>query len=518
MHGIIKGTKKVMFHRVTYLLIAFLLQIALIIGVLLSFQAYFVIFYGLSILLSIAVVVWVINKHIHPEYKLVWVIPILLFPIFGGLFYLLIAQNRVSRNARRKMGHLMEQSNEVLPKNEDILKILDDNNRDAANQIRYIRDFGNYPPYQNTKTLYLPTGEEKFEKLVEELKKAEKFIFLEYFIIAEGKLWNKILDVLKQKVKENVDVRIIYDDVGCMLTLPKNYHLTLEAMGIKTCVFNPVIPVISSLHNNRDHRKIAVIDGKVGFTGGINIGDEYINEYEKHGHWKDSAIMIEGAGVWSFTVMFLSLWDYLRDEVEDFLPFQYEFSAVQLQNLQKSPGIVQPFFDSPLDGETVGENVYLNLITKAKKSIYITTPYLILDHGMLTALTSAAKSGVDVRIITPHIPDKWYVHKVTRSYFGMLINSGVKIYEYTPGFIHSKTFLVDQEYGVVGTINMDYRSLYLHFECGVWMYEVASLADMKKDFFGTLDKCHQINFQDVTGASWVRVLGRSVLRLFAPWM
>ena len=518
MYGIIKKIKKILFHRVSYLLIAFILQAALIVGVLLGFQAYFVVFYGFSILLSIAVVIWVINKHIHPEYKLVWVIPILLFPIFGGLFYLLIAQNRISRNARRKMGHLLELSNEVLPKNEDIIKDLVDHNPDAANQMRYIKDFGNYPPYKRTKTRYLATGEEKFEKLMEELKKAEKFIFLEYFIIAEGKLWAEILEVLKQKVKEGVDVRMIYDDVGCMLTLPKNYHLILEAMGIKTCVFNPVIPVISSLHNNRDHRKIAVIDGRAAFTGGVNIGDEYINEYEKHGHWKDSAILIEGEGVWSFTVMFLSLWDYLRDEVEDFLSFRKEHTKEELKELENEPGIVQPFFDSPLDGETVGENVYLNLITKAKKSIYITTPYLILDHGMLTALTSAAKSGLDVRVITPHIPDKWYVHKVTRSYYGVLINSGVKIYEYTPGFIHSKTFLVDQEYGVVGTINMDYRSLYLHFECGVWMHEVASLEDMKTDFFDTLNKCHRINFQDVSGASWPRVLGRSVLRLFAPWM
>jgi len=518
MYGIIKGIKKIMFHRMTYLLIAFLLQIALIIGVLMGFQSYFVVFYGLSILLSISVVVWVINKNIHPEYKLVWVIPILLFPIFGGLFYILIAQNRISRNARRKMGHLMELSNEALPKNQEIITNLDEWNLNAANQIRYIKNFGFYPPYKNSKIHYLPTGEKNFEKLVEELKKAEKFIFLEYFIIAEGKLWSKILGILKQKVKESVDVRIIYDDVGCMLTLPKNYHRELEDMGIKTCVFNPVIPVISSLHNNRDHRKIAVIDGKVGFTGGINIGDEYINQYEKFGHWKDSGIMIEGEGVWSFTVMFLSLWDYLRDEVEDFLPFKYEFTTDQLQHLEKSPGVVQPFFDSPLDGETVGENVYLNLITKAKKSIYITTPYLILDHGMLTAITSAAKSGVDVRIITPNIPDKWYVHKVTRSYYGMLIESGVKMYEYTPGFIHSKTFLVDQEYGVVGTINLDYRSLYLHFECGVWMHEVDSLMDMKTDFFDTLKKSHEIEFQDVAGGSWLRILGRSILRLFSPWM
>lgn len=515
MYGVLKAVKKVMFHRVTYLLVAFLLQVALILGVLWGFQAYFVVFYGLSILLSIAVVIWVINKNIHPEYKLVWVIPILLFPIFGGLFYLMMAQNRVSRNARRKMGYLMGKSGEVLPKNKEIPKELEGLNRDAANQIRYINDYGLYPPYRNTKTRYLATGEEKFKILIEKLREADSFIFLEYFIIAEGKLWKELLAVLKQKVAEGVEVRVIYDDVGCMLTLPKKYNETLEAMGIKTCVFNPVIPVLSSLHNNRDHRKIAVIDGKFAFTGGINIGDEYINEYEKHGHWKDSAIMIEGEGVWSFTVMFLTLWDYLRKEEEDFLHFKYQSSD---NEVEEAPGVVQPFFDSPLDGETVGENVYLNLITKAKDSIYITTPYLILDHGMLTALTSAAKSGVDVRIITPYVPDKWYVHKVTRSYYGMLINSGVKIYEYTPGFIHSKTFLVDNEYGVVGTINMDYRSLYLHFECGVWMYRVSSLEDMKFDFFETLKKCHQIGFKELSGSSWPRVLGRSVLRLFSPWM
>lgn len=510
--------RKIIFHRVIYLMTAFILQIVILTWVLLRFQNYFYVFYGVSILLSILVVIWIINKHIHPEYKLVWVIPILLFPIFGGLYYLLIAQNRLSRKARRRMGDLMEKAARSLPKNEGIVHMEEAESKDAANQMRYIRDYGYYPPYEKTKTTYLPSGEKKFQHLTGEMKKAERFIFLEYFIIKEGKLWDEILEILKDKVKDGVDVRIIYDDVGCIMSLPRDYDQDLEDMGIKTCVFNPVFPVISSLHNNRDHRKIAVIDGRVGFTGGINIGDEYVNLYEKHGHWKDAAIKLEGEGVWSLTVMFLSLWDYLRYEEEDFTFFKGTFTDEEHLKLVEAPGVVQPFSDSPLDGETVGENVYLNLITKAKKSIYITTPYLIFDHGMLTALTSAAKSGVDVRVITPHMPDKWYVHKVTRSYYGVLIHSGVKIFEYTPGFIHSKTFLVDDEYGAVGTINMDYRSLYLNFECGVWMYRVDSLSEMKKDFFETLEKSHEITFMDVKAVSFIRRVGRSILRLFAPWL
>ena len=385
---------------------------------------------------------------------------------------------------------------------------------DAANQSRYISHCAYCPPYQNTTTEYLPLGEVKFERMVEELKKAKHYIFLEYFIIQEGKMWNTILDILRQKAAEGVDVRVIYDDMGCIMILPTGYDRTLEQMGIKCRIFNPFVPILSSRFNTRDHRKICVIDGNVGFTGGINLADEYINAYEKHGHWKDTSILLKGEAVFNLTVMFLSMWDYL-DGTTGKTDYSRYYPTVWDENAK---GYVQPFADNPLDDEAVGETVYLNLINKAKRYVYITTPYLILSSEMLTALTSAAKCGVDVRIITPHIPDKWYVHAVSRSHYQPLIEAGVKIYEYTPGFIHAKTFVVDDDYAVVGTINLDYRSLYLHFECAVWMYQTPSVAQVRDDFFKTQQISQEITLEECRSLSFPRRLGRSVLRVFAPLM
>ena len=290
-------------------------------------------------------------------------------------------------------------------------------------------------------------------------------------------MWNNILEVLKQKVEEGIEVRIIYDDFGCIMTLPNHYNKILEKEGIKTAVFNPFVPNLKSKFNNRDHRKIAVIDGHIAFTGGINLADEYIGEKVRFGHWKDNGIMLEGEAVWNFTVMFLSMWDFIKEENEDYEKYHsnYEYET-------SSDGFVIPYSDSPWDNEAVGETVYLNLIAKANRYIYITTPYLVLDNEMITALSTAAKRGVDVRIITPGIPDKKLVNEVTKAYYDVLLKNGVKIYEYTKGFIHEKIFVVDDEYATIGTINLDYRSLYLHFECGVWLYDCSVIFTIKKDF------------------------------------
>lgn len=348
---------------------------------------------------------------------------------------------------------------------------------------------------------------------MEELKKAKHFIFLEYFIIEEGIMWNTILDILKQKAKEGIDVRVIYDDVGCVMKLPYKYGKQLEKYNIKCRVFNPFVPLFTNRLNNRDHRKIAIIDGYVGFMGGINLADEYINAYEKYGHWKDASILIKGEAVFNLTVMFLSMWDFINNSEDDYLKYKPEnfTSERYLTN-----GYVQPFDDSPLVNEPIGETVYLNLINKAKKYIYINTPYLIIDNEMATALKIAAKSGIDVRIVTPHIPDKWFVHAVTRSYYHSFIKDNIKIYEYSPGFMHSKTFVVDDEYAVIGSINLDFRSLYLHFECGAWLYKTDSVLKLKEDFLNTLDLCQQINISDCENIKWPVKFGRLVLRLFSP--
>ena len=500
-------------QRVVITALLIVLQALLLFGFIWKLDNYFVYFYAGSVLLSLLITLGIINSKSNPAYKIAWLIPILLFPVFGGLVYLLFGSDRTGRYLRKKLQGIGTEMDNVIGEAHR-RSGAEQLPPDAANQSRYISHCAYCPPYQNTTTEYLPLGEVKFERMVEELKKAKHYIFLEYFIIQEGKMWNTILDILRQKAAEGVDVRVIYDDMGCIMILPTGYDKTLEQMGIKCRIFNPFVPILSSRFNTRDHRKICVIDGNVGFTGGINLADEYINAYEKHGHWKDTSILLKGEAVFNLTVMFLSMWDYL-DSTTGKTDYSRYYPTVWDENAK---GYVQPFADNPLDDEAVGETVYLNLINKAKRYVYITTPYLILSSEMLTALTSAAKCGVDVRIITPHVPDKWYVHAVSRSHYQPLIEAGVKIYEYTPGFIHAKTFVVDDDYAVVGTINLDYRSLYLHFECAVWMYQTPSVAQVRDDFFKTQQISQEITLEECRSLSFPRRLGRSVLRVFAPLM
>lgn len=474
-------------QRVILLVSSFILQIGVISFFLLKYSESFFDFYLASLTLSIIIVFIIINNKSNPSYKIAWIVPVMIFPIFGGLFYLLYGGNKLSTREKLKMVIQNIEMTNSLKQDDEIIKKIGDKSIYAKNQSEYILNYAKCPVYNNTETTYFKIGEEKFEALLRELKKAEKFIFLEYFIIQEGKMFNSILEILEEKAKQGVDVRLIYDDVGCIVTLPHNYKNTLEAKGIKCRVFNPIKPFFTRRLNNRDHRKIVVIDGDVGFTGGINLADEYINEYEKHGYWKDAGIMLKGDAVWNLTVMFLSMWDYIDNKEEDYIKFK-----PSKNKYYNSKGYVQPFDDSPLINEPIGETVYLNLINKAKDYIYINTPYLIIDNEMATALKIAAKSGVDIKIVTPYIPDKKFVHAVTKSYYESFIKDGIEIYEFTPGFMHAKTFVVDDEYGVVGSINLDFRSLYLHYECGVWLYKTESIKSMKDDYLETLKRCHKV--------------------------
>ena len=499
-------------QRVVLTALLIVLQALLLFGIFWKLNNYFVYFYAASVLLSLLLTLRIINNKSNPAFKIAWLIPILLFPVLGGLVYLVFGSDRTGKYIRNKMGRIEKEMQDGISKANERSGI-EKMPPDVVNQSHYISNSAHCPPYKNTTVEYLPMGEVKFERMVQELKKAKRYIFIEYFIIQEGTMWNTILDVLEEKAKEGVDVRVIYDDMGCILTLPTGYEKTLREKGIQCQIFNPFIPILSSHFNTRDHRKICVIDGNVGFTGGINLADEYINGYEKHGHWKDTAILLKGEAVFSLTTMFLSMWDYLiKKEGEDYAAY---YPDSWDENAQ---GIVQPFADNPLDDEAVGETVYLNLINKAKRYVYITTPYLILSNEMVTAMNTAAKSGVDVRIITPHVPDKWYVHAVSRSYYEMLVEAGVKIYEYTPGFVHAKTFVVDDEYAVVGTINLDYRSLYLHFECAAWMYKASCVTDVRDDFLKTQQMSQEITLEECRNISIPRRLGRSVLRVLAPLM
>ncbi len=510
-----KYISKILFSRAAVIVTALLLQLALILGVILKSQQYFVLFYVVSLVISLSAVLLIVNNNVNPAYKIAWIVPILIFPVFGGFFYFYFGGNRLDKKTKQKTSFLEGKIRETLKPSRSVSEELAGLSETASKQSAYIQDYSFFPAYRDTCSEYLPTGELKFERLKEALRNAQRFIFLEYFIIGEGVMWGEVLEILKEKAAKGVEVRVIYDDMGCMMTLPFGYDRKLEQEGISCAVFNPMVPLLSPRLNNRDHRKIAVVDGCTGFTGGINLADEYINVRERFGHWKDTAVMIKGEAVWNLTVMFLTMWDYIKGAEGDYSVYRCE---CQPCSCAESDGFIQPYADSPLDNEAVGETVYTNLISKANRYVYIMTPYLIIDYGMLKALTSAAKSGVDIRIMTPGKPDKWYVHEVTKSFYKPLIEGGVRIFEYTPGFIHAKSFVSDDSYGVVGTINMDFRSMYFHFECGVWMYGSSSAGEIKDDFLRTQEVCREVTLQELRMVHWSRALLGAVLRVFAPLM
>ncbi len=501
--------------RMFFMSLIFILQLLLVYEAFVLLRDKFFLFYVLNLILAIILAIHIINKDINPAYKIAWLIPIFTFPVFGSTTYLFFAQNGFVANIRMSMATTVSSFHYLMSKHENVLDEISD--IDAYIQSRYMERYANFPVYKHTKPTYYPTGESFFEDFLVDLKNAKKFIFLEFFIIEEGYLWNSILDILEQKVKEGVDVRLIYDDFGCISKLPRKYEQTLRKKGIKCCVFNPIKLVVMPKHNNRDHRKIVVIDGTIGYTGGINLADEYINRVERFGKWKDSAIRLYGQGVWSLTIMFLSMWNSISDDTLDFEKHLLEVDdSISINN--KENGFIQPFSDTPLDSEPVGEVIYLNIINRAKEYVYITTPYLILSIEILTALCNAAKGGIDVRIITPHIPDKKLVFQVTRSYYEQLLAAGVKIYEYTPGFIHAKNFVSDDDIAVVGTINVDFRSLYLHFEDAVWFHNSSIVHDVKKDFLETVAVSEQQTLHKVKSTFFATKIIRSILKVFAPMM
>lgn len=462
--------------------------------------------------LSAVMVMYVISHRGKSANKVTWVFLILFFPLFGGALYLLYHFQSSTKRFRKAIAEVEHESERLYLLPGDAYQQAEQTAPQCTTQIRYLQEFAGFPIYDATNTRYFSPGEAFIGPFLEQLRKAERYIFLEYFIIQEGVMWDEILDILREKAAQGVEVRLLYDDIGCFLTLPKNYSKQMQSYGIKCSVFNPFRPVLSVMQNNRDHRKIASIDGKVAFTGGLNLADEYINAIEKYGYWKDSAIMVEGKAAWSLTLMFLEMWELCtrqKENYEQFYPWKESGCPIEAR------GFVQPYADSPMDSENVGEHVYIQILNHAKDYVYITSPYLIIDDSMVSALCLAAKSGVDIRIITPHIWDKALVHMTTRSYYRELIQGGVKIYEYSKGFIHSKTFVSDDQIATVGTTNLDFRSLYLHFECGVWMYRTDAVSKIKDDFLDTLKECQQVSLEDCRGTLISRAF-QTILRLFAP--
>ncbi len=512
-----RGDYAIFMEKIIWVAVLLILQIAFITFAYIQLQEKYFHLQTLLSGVSIFVVFFLINKPMNPSYKLAWCITILLFPIFGGLFYLTLSVNATRYEFRKSIRNAVSESKTHLTQDETIVAELENISEDSAPQAKYIYNLAKYPVYRNGAVTYFSSGEEMYITLLEELEKAQQFIFIEYFIIQNGVFWNSVLDILKKKVQEGVEVKVIYDDMGSVRTLPPDYFEELRTYGIECYCFNPFMPTLSLRLNNRDHRKITVIDGHTSFTGGINLADEYINQRQKlNGYWKDNGIMIKGEATWNFTVMFLQFWQHVSGAPIDYEKYYIASNTFPKDCQTVHAGFVQPYADNPLFSEIVAENVYLNTIHRATRYIYITTPYLIVDNEMMTALTLAAQSGVDVRIITPGVPDKKAVFMMTRSFYEPLTKAGVKIYEYTPGFIHSKTMIADDQYAVVGSINLDYRSLYLHFECAAFLYHCKEINEIKEDILESISVSKEITYESCLQLNKPYRLWQSLLRLYAP--
>ncbi len=509
-----KGILSVLFSRTALILLLIILQLAVMLGAATMLNDYAVYVYGAFIVLGAVIVIHIINEKGNPAFNMTWMLLVLIFPAFGCLFYIWVKSQLGTRYIGKRLRELRLDTAKYMGQKSEVIEALRSSKPSNANLAHYMQYHLGFPAYRNTEAEYFSCGEEKFPALLRELNKAERFIFMEYFIVEEGYMWDSILNILKKKVAAGVEVRFMYDGMCSISMLPYNYPKQLRKFGIQCKMFSPIRPVLSTTQNNRDHRKICVIDGKVGFTGGINLGDEYINRKERFGYWKDTAVMLKGDAVQSLTMLFLQMWN-----VTELKPDHFENYLTPMKSeLRRELGFMLPYGDSPYDNENVGEEVYFHILNHAKKYVHIMTPYLILDSGMLDTLTRAAKSGIEVCIIMPHIPDKWYAFAVAKTFYRELIEAGVQIYEFIPGFVHAKIFVSDNDTATVGTINLDYRSLYLHFECGVFIYNNPVVWDIERDFQETLKKCRRISVSDLRKTSLpMRLCGR-VLRLIAPLM
>lgn len=508
-----RGLIKIVFGRTGVIIGLLLVQIFLLISVFGYLQTLIPYVVSFIAVFTIIMVIYVINKEHNTSVKLSWIILIMGVPGFGGLLYLFIQKDIGHRALKKWLKVILRESEDELTIDHELMEKLKSENRGLYSLATYTSQVDGAPAYQNSAAKYFPIGEEAFEEMLVQLSNAKEFIFLEYFIIAEGQMWGQMLKILADKVKEGVEVRVMYDGTCEFALLPRSYPRKLRELGIQTRVFAPIRPFISTHYNYRDHRKMLVIDGRVAFTGGMNLADEYINEKEVYGHWKDTVIMIEGEAIDSLTLMFLQLWNINARERS------YITDAYKAKPLEKpQDGYIIPYGDSPLDEDKVGQMVYMDMLNRAKDYVHIMTPYLILDGEMVTALQFAAKRGIDVKIIMPHIPDKKFVFAQSRSHYKELIESGVKIYEYTPGFMHAKSFVSDGVKAVVGTINLDYRSLYHHFECAVYIEDSPVVLDIEKDFRQTLDVSQRVTLEDIKQYNFMMTLASKILKLIAPLM
>ena len=505
-----KGIFRLIFSRFFIIFSLIALQIVIISAMYLRFEAilpYSRLFFGVF---SIVMIAWLYNCEMDSTAKLTWMMIFMISPVPGTILLFLTQRDFGHFAIKKRVEALIKETKTILPHDSGIMDSEELKNSGTDDLRRYVNRTGCFPIYGNTETVYFPSGEAKFEALLKELEAAREFIFMEYFIIDEGYMWGKILEILRKKAEQGVEVRVLYDGMCEMSTLTHDYPERMSKLGIKCKAFSPIMPFLSTYYNYRDHRKILVIDGKSAFNGGINFADEYINRRERFGYWKDTAVMIKGDAVKSFTLMFLQMWNISEKKPE----WEKWLKADPGKNVGK--GYVMPYGDCPLDDDKVGENVYMDILNRATSYVYIMTPYLILDGELENSIKFAAERGIDVRIILPGIPDKKTAFALAKTHYRELIKAGVKLYEYTPGFVHAKVFLSDSEKAVVGTINLDYRSLYHHFECATYMYRTSCIPDIEEDFKDTFKKCRRVTPETIKKESlYYKIMGQ-VLKFIAP--
>ncbi|MBR6766402.1 MAG: cardiolipin synthase [Clostridia bacterium] len=507
-----RGALNIIFGRTTLIVAMLVVQIIMIVGAFNRFTPFVPYFYGALILFYGGIILHLVNRRMNPDIKISWILLMVVIPVVGVVLYLFVENDLGCRLLKSRLAQLIAETKKCVVEDAELKETLKKQDTGLGALANYTWRCGGFPIYRNTKVRYLSSGEASFEEMIRQLEKAEKFIFMEFFIIDEGYMWGRILKILEEKARQGVDVRVMYDGTCALFRLPYHYPEKLKKLGIKCKMFSPIRPFVSTHYNNRDHRKILVIDGHIAFTGGVNLADEYINRKKLYGHWKDVSIMLEGEAVRSFTLMFLQMWD-IMEKTEDFSMYLDCGEAPK-----DAPGYVLPYGDSPLDHERVGEMVYLDIINRAKRYVHIMTPYLILDSEMVTALTFAAKRGVDVAIILPHIPDKKYAFLLAKTHYRELIEGGVRILEYTPGFVHAKIFVSDDTRAVVGSINLDYRSLYLHFECAAYISDMPAVMDVEEDFRDTAAMCREITLEDLRKENFITRAAGWLLKVFAPMM
>lgn len=502
---------RVIFGRTSLLFFALIIQFVVLIYFMLSLTEYVMYYYWVGVISSVLMLIFILNTDDNPAYKLAWGIPVALLPVFGTVFYLFVHIQPYRKWIDQRLKVIIADTSSYLQQDMQVLEELEEKNMQLKGFTHYMNQVGPFPMCKNSDAQYFPVGDVWYEDMLIKLREAKEFIFIEFFIVNFGQMWDSIFEILKDKVKEGVEVRFMYDGTCTFFRLPHDFPRYLGQYGIKCKVFSPIRPALSTYQNNRDHRKIVVIDGKIAYTGGVNLADEYVNKIERFGHWKDTAVGLTGEVVDTFTVLFLQNWSIQEKETEDISKY-IKHSTV------KSDGYIMGYTDSPFDREEIGEMVYLDIINTAKRYVHIMTPYLIFDNELLTALTYAVARGVDVKIIMPHITDKPYAYIVARTYYDRLIKKGIRIFEYTPGFVHAKEFISDDEKAVVGSINLDYRSLYLNFECAAFMYQIAAVKDAEKDFQETIAKSIEITLEDCKKYSkFKKILGK-IMWLFSPLM